>query len=68
MGNLIWKNNGWFINGDDQVRVGERIEVLQPDETWIVITVGKDANEVFHPEPSGVVFNTGMTVRLPKKA
>ena len=48
------------------MRVGEEIEVKQPDGKWIKIKIGKDAQEVFHPEPNGEPFNTGMRVRRVK--
>jgi len=63
--NLIWKNDGWYINGNDRVKVGDIIEVAQPDGTWKSIKVGKDAQEVFHPEPAGKPFDASMEVRRP---
>ena len=63
MGNLFWNKDGWYIDNKDKVNIGESIEVEQPDGSWKKITVAKDANEVFHPDPHGTSFNTGMKVR-----
>lgn len=63
MGNLFWKKDGWYIDQTDRVNVGDFLEIKQPDGTWQLIQVGKDSLDVFHPEPAGEPFNTGMIVR-----
>ena len=65
-GNLIWKSDGWYIDGTDKVNVGEVIEVSQSDGSWRKIKVSKNAQEVFHSEPAGETFKAGIQVRRPE--
>lgn len=64
MGNIILKEDSWFINGYDKIEVGDEVESFE-NGNWKRIEVSKDANGIYHESPSGEPFNSDMTMRRP---
>jgi hypothetical protein len=63
MGYLVRKKDRWLIDGTDEIKVGDTIEIRFPGESWKIVKVGKDAQENFFPEPDGEPLRMGMEIR-----
>ncbi|MBI4404120.1 MAG: hypothetical protein HY537_08165 [Deltaproteobacteria bacterium] len=61
------RNSGyvWTIDGTEIIKPGEWLEIRSQNGLWERIRVGKDAQGIYHPEPTGVPFHEGIEVRRP---
>ncbi len=63
MGNIVYKEGSWWIDGTDEIKVRDSIVVSYDGKlTWKKVTVGKDHSGVWHPEPSGKHFDASLWV------
>jgi hypothetical protein len=65
MGTLIWQTDRWYIDGTDEVRVGDVIEIREQGGDWEAIEVAQEHSGLFYSVVGGRMLDRRWEARRP---